>query len=123
MLTKKLAIFISVLTLFCCVVASQDTTPTKTNPAPKTKSATTSTDGSKNEDFYVSAKDYAEFLKLQSDLAQSVSAQGTGQKKCHIEYRNCWTDHETRCHPNPGGTVHCEQVPVRRCGKPETVCD
>ena len=45
------------------------------------------------------------------------------KSKCHIEYRNCYIDYEYRCTPISGGTVNCVQVPVRRCGKPERVCD
>jgi len=71
--------------------------------------------------FQLTKKQYNEFQKLQSSL--SIQAEG---KKCHLEYRNCWIDYEYKCHldPNsPGGGTHCEQVPVRRCGKPEMICD
>jgi hypothetical protein len=117
MLTKKVILFL------CYVAMAQHPdTPAKSKTAPSTEAAKNTADKAKAGDFYVSKKDYAEFQKLQADLANSVSTQSSG-KKCHVEYRNCWTDHETRCSPNPGGTVHCETVPVRRCGKPELVCD
>ncbi len=123
MFTKKVAIILSALALLCYVATAQNTnTPTNSQTTPSTKTAKKSADSTKTGDFYVSKKDHADFEKLQADLAKSVSAQGT-EKKCRIEYRNCWIDYEWRCKPNPGGTVHCEQVPVRRCGKPERVCD
>jgi hypothetical protein len=127
MFTKKLTILLSALTLLCYMTTAQDsTTPTKTAPSSNTgtKPAKSMTTSAKSGDFYVSDKAYAEFQKLQASLAQSVSTQGT-EKKCHIEYTKCWTDREWWC-PSPmypGSTVHCEERPVRRCDKPETVCN
>lgn len=79
------------------------------------------TEATKTQAFYLTGKQYEELQGLQ----KSFSAKGAQAKKCHIEYRNCWIDYEYRCYPSggAGGGVHCEQVPVRRCGKPETVCD
>jgi hypothetical protein len=121
--TKKLTITLSALALLCSMATSQTTT-TPTKAASPAKPAKNMTDDAKGGDFYVSNKDHAEFQKLQVSLTDSVSAQ-SADKKCHIEYKNCWTDREWRC-PGatyPGSTMHCEEVPVRRCGKPETVCD
>jgi hypothetical protein len=123
--TKKLTITLSALTLLCCIATSQTpTTPTK--PASTAKPAKNVADDAKGGDFYVSNKDHAEFQTLQMSLTESISAQSAA-KRCHVEYRNCWTDKEWRC-PGamamyPGSTMHCEEVPVRRCGKPETVCN
>ena len=82
-------------------------------------SSVAATQETNSEEFQLSKKQYEELQKLQS----SFSAKSVGEKRCHIEYKNCWIDYEYRCRPNPGGTIHCEIVPVRRCGKPETVCD
>jgi hypothetical protein len=120
---KNPTILLSAFMLLCTVTTAQNSTsPIKSTPT--TKSTTNAAVSTKSGDFYVSMTDYAEFQKLQANLAQSVTAQGS-EKKCHIEYRNCWIDKEWRC-PSPmypGSTVHCEEVPVRRCGKPETVCN
>lgn len=72
----------------------------------------------KEPDIYLTKPQWEEQQKILSEKAAA------GQH-CHIEYRNCWVDIEYRCHPPDvsGGTVVCEQTPVRRCGPPDTVCN
>ena len=106
MSTKRaliLFVIVAVLATISIVVAAQ-----KTNTA--------------EPDIILTKKQYLQFQRLQKALPMTATSQG---KNCHIEYRNCWTDYEYRCHPSgaPGGGVTCEQVPVRRCGPPVTVCD
>lgn len=71
------------------------------------------------EPIVLSKKQYTQFKRLEAQAQAKIAA----GKNCHIEYRNCWTDYEKRCSPNPGGTIHCDDVPVRRCGKPDMICD
>lgn len=77
------------------------------------------TPAAKRGEISLTKEQYEELQKLQ----KALSAKTATEKKCHIEYRNCWVDIEYKCWPQPDGYVECIEVPVRRCGKPEMICE
>ena len=73
-----------------------------------------------DDSFFITQQSWQEHQAL---LAKSAKNEIQIKQQCHIEYRNCWVDYEYRCTPISGGTINCVQVPVRRCGRPEMICD
>lgn len=48
------------------------------------------------------------------------------ERRCHLEYRNCWYDSEVQCVPAGEAQdkgANCQTVQVRRCGPAEMICE